>query len=415
MAGNDPGAGGLRDLDDAVRALGTRLQPIRDRESVGLREARGRHAALDVHAAAPVPAFANSAMDGYALDSAAFAAGNPRLRVTGHSRAGHPAPAAPGDGACVRIATGAPLPPGTDAVVMQEDVRRVDDTYVEVLAPPQRGQWVRLPGHDFSAGTLLVAAGTRLEPRHVGLLAAAGVARIDVVRRPRVVVLSTGDELRDPGTALQPGQVHDANRFMLLAQLEAAGAEAIDGGRVADDAARVRGALAAACDLDVDLVLTSGGVSVGDPDFVGRVLSADAEVEFWKLAVKPGKPLLFARHRQRWVIGLPGNPVSTFVTFVTVVRPALARLCGAAWQPPSPVRARLSHPIHRQPGRLEFQRGILARDAAGDAHVAATGNQSSGMLSSVCAADCFIRIPRAAGDLAAGTVVDVLPFHGSLD
>lgn len=407
-------SGELQDLDTAVTALCGRLQPIVEVEQVSLLAARGRYLARGLHAVAPVPGFANSAMDGYALDATLLAAGLPRLRVIGHSRAGHPAPRSPGAGECVRIATGAPLPPGANAVVIQENTRVIDDM-VEVLVPPAINQWVRAPGHDFAAGSTVAQAGTRLEARHIGLIAAAGFATIDVVRRPRICVLSTGDELREPGQTLLPGQIHDANRYTLLTLLQEAGASAIDGGRVADSAAAVRAALDAAAAHNCDLILTSGGVSVGDPDFVGRVLDADGEVEFWKVAVKPGKPLLFARYRGCWVIGLPGNPVSTFVTFTTVVRAALATLCGAPPPAPPVLRLPLEHAIGKEAGRLEFQRGIIRHDASGRIGVASTGNQSSGMLSSICAANCFIRLPRAAADLAAGSLVDVMPFHGCLD
>ena len=419
----------LLDLGDALARLHTLLEPVAEVRHVPLADALGCSCAEAVHAPADIPAFANSAMDGYAVRWQPGLAGPLplRLRRIGTSFAGHAFEGTLTDpGTCVRIFTGAPLPDGADTIVIQENTR-ADGDDVDVLEPARQGQWVRAAGHDLRAGALVVAAGTRLAAQHIGLCAAAGVSRIAVRRPVRVAVLSNGDELVDPGTALAPGQIYDSNRATLKAMLAAEPVDVIDLGRVGDDTGAIQGALDRARAEGADLVLCSGGVSVGDADLVREVVQRNGEIDFWRIAIKPGKPLAFARlaagepagraHPDRsatWFIGLPGNPVSTFITYQVIVRAAIGRLAGIDTAALPVLRARAAHRIEKDPGRLEWQRGVLHVDAEGRTAVRNTGNQSSGMLSSVVAANCFIVLAREQGDVEAGTEVQVLPFTGAL-
>jgi molybdopterin molybdotransferase len=416
----------LLDLGDALARLHTLLDPVAEVAHVPLPDALGRCCAEAVHAPADIPAFANSAMDGYAVRwQPALAATLPvRLRRIGTSFAGHAFDGTLTDPAtCVRIFTGAPLPDGADTIVIQENTR-ADGDEVTLLEPARHGQWVRAAGHDLRAGALVVAAGTRLEAQHIGLCAAAGVSTIAVRRSVRVAVLSNGDELVDPGTALAPGQIYDSNRATLKAMLAAEPVEVLDLGRVGDHTDAIQAALDRARTGGADLVLCSGGVSVGDADLVREVVQRNGEIDFWRIAIKPGKPLAFARldatgttaagGRAAWFIGLPGNPVSTFITYQAIVRPAIRRLAGIDAAALPMLRARAAHRIEKDPGRLEWQRGVLHVDAEGRTAVRNTGNQSSGMLSSVVAANCFIVLARDQGDVEEGTEVQVLPFAGAL-
>lgn len=411
----------LLDLEDALARLRNLLDPVGDTEPLPLEAALGRCAAEDIHAPADIPAFANSAMDGYAVrwQPALENALPVRLRRVGTSYAGRAFAGTLDDaGDCVRIFTGAPLPAGADTIVIQENVR-ADGSDVDVLEPARRGQWVRHAGHDLRAGAMVLGAGTRLAAQHVGLCAAAGITHVNVRRRVRVAVMSNGDELVIPGTPLAPGQIYDSNRATLKAMLAAEPVEIVDLGRVSDDVVALQGAFDRAREAGADLMLCSGGVSVGDADLVRDVVQQNGEIDFWRIAIKPGKPLAFARlhsdtGRPRWFIGLPGNPVSTFITYQVIVRAAIAHLAGELVTELPPLRARLTQRIEKDAGRLEWQRGILGTAADGTPEVRNTGNQSSGMLSSVVAANCFIVLPRAQGDVEAGEFVQVLPFRGAL-
>ena len=406
----------LLDLDAAVRLLRTKVQPLADVDRIPLSAALGRVTARAEHAPRDIPAFANSAMDGYALhfNAADFSAPPPhRFPCVGVSYAGRGFAGAVPQGAVVRIFTGAPLPADCDTVVIQENTT-TDGDVVQLLQKPVAGDWVRHAGHDLARGDTIVSAGTRLAPQHLGLAAAAGLTDIAVVRKPRIAFFSNGDELVDPGTTLAPGQIYDANRVTLAALLERLSVTAIDLGRAADTTAAIDEVLDRASAARADIVLCSGGVSVGDADLVRGVISRRGSIEFWRIALKPGKPVAFARVEGAWFIGLPGNPVSTFIAYLTLVRPAIEQLCGIAAAAPARFQARLLHDLRRDAGRLELQRGILGVDDDGTPTVRNTGNQSSGMLSSICAANCFIWLDREVGDVSAGEHVTVVPFAGYL-
>jgi molybdopterin molybdotransferase len=401
---------GTLSLDDAVARMAAAAQAITDTETLPLRQALGRVLAADVTAGVDVPAHANSAMDGYALAGSSLpgdGAGARAFRVIGTAWAGHPFDRPPAPDECVRIMTGAPMPPGTDTVVMQEHVDRTDDR-ATIRAGQRAGQHVRLGGEDIAAGATAVAAGTLLEPAHLGVIASVGVGHVDVLRRPKVAFFSTGDELTAVGTPLAPGQIYDSNRYSLFGMLERLGVEAVDLGVVRDDRDAVDAALRDAGE-SADAIVTSGGVSVGEADFVTDALRAHGDFDFWKVAMKPGKPVAFGRIGNALFFGLPGNPVSVMVTFYQLVRPTLLALAGRPPQPILTLTARCDSRLKKKPGRREFQRGLLAREET-EWVVRSAGGQGAGILSGMAAANCFIVLDEDSAGISPGTTVQVQPF-----
>jgi molybdopterin molybdotransferase len=403
-------AGMLR-LEAARERIVEAMTPVEGAETVLLDDALGRVLAEPVHAAADVPPRANSAMDGYALSARDLpASGEVALAIVGTSFAGRPWNATVPAGSCVRIMTGALLPDGSDTVVMQEQVR-VEGGRAILGAGHRAGQHVRPPGEDLRAGDLAIEAGRLLGPPQLGLLAALGAGRVTVRRRPRVVIFSTGDELRPVETPLEPGQVHDSNRHALRAMLARLAVEVRDLGIVPDTPEATLEALEAAAAW-ADAIVTTGGVSVGDADYVTGALGRGGRVDFWKVAMKPGKPVAFGRYGRAAFFGLPGNPVSAMVTWCQLVRPALQRLAGATPEAPLTLRAVCLSLLRKSPGRLEFQRGVLERDSSGCWFVTSTGHQGSGVLRSMSSANAFIVLPLEQGDVEPGSEVDVQPFAG---
>jgi molybdopterin molybdotransferase len=388
------------------------VAPMTERETVGLRDALGRVLADDVRAAVDVPSHRNSAMDGYALSSGDLpATGQAAFEVVGTSWAGRPYDGALAPGQCVRIMTGASVPEATDTVVMQEHVR-LDDGRAVIEAGHRAGQNVRPVGEDIRRGEVALERGTMLTPARLGLLASIGIGSVPVLRRPRVAIFSTGDELRSLGEPLGAGQIYDSNRYTLHGMLSRLAVEVIDLGVVPDtrestlqafeDAARV-----------ADVIITSGGVSVGEADFVTETLERHGRIGFWKVAMKPGKPIAYGRFGEALFFGLPGNPVSVMVTFYQVVRPALRALMGATdHEPPILVRAACETRLRKKPGRLEFQRGVLVQRPDGAYAVRSTGHQGAGVLRSMSEANCFIVLGLEPGDGAPGDEVEVQPFAG---
>ena len=393
-------------LDEARARILAAVTPIADSERVPLAESRDRVLAEAVTASADVPAHTNSAMDGYALRAADAATPGTRLRPVGESFAGHPFAGTVGAGECVRIMTGAVLPDGADCVVMQERATVHEDGVAFDKAPAD-GDNVRPAGEDIARGATVLAPGRWLTPADIGLLASVGAGEVSVHRRPRVALFSTGDELQPVGQALGPGDIHDSNRYTLRALLEGLGVAVQDLGIVRDTPEALEDAFARAAGCDA--LITSGGVSVGEADFVLDALRRRGDVGFWKVAMKPGKPLAFGRLDAALFFGLPGNPVSAMVTFMQLVRPALIRLAGAEPAPPLRVPLPLAAPVRKAPGRTEFQRARLLPGANGMA-VEPLGHQGSGVLRSMSLADCFIVLDADCGDLDAGAVVSVEPF-----
>jgi molybdopterin molybdotransferase len=385
------------------------VEPIADTEQVAVRHALGRVLAHDVCSPIDVPQATNSAMDGYALIGAALpASGTRSFSMIGTSWAGRPFPQTVAAGQCVRIMTGGILPPGTDTVVMQEQVTETDGEIG--IGPGHRpGQYVRYAGEDLARGDCALGAGRRITPADLGLAASLGLAELRVVRKPRVAFLSTGDELRTVGEPLGEGEVYDSNRYTLYGMLTQIGVDFIDLGVVRDDKAELHAALAGAARVS-DAVITSAGASVGEADFIKEVLDEIGEVNFWKVAMKPGRPLAFGKIGRSLFFGLPGNPVSVMVTFYQFVQPALHRLMGLQRPGPLRLKARTVDRLTKRPGRVEYQRGVLVSAKDGELRVHSTGVQGSGVLSSMSRADCFIVLPADSAEVDAGTIVDVEPF-----
>ncbi len=392
------------------------LAPVAGTEKVFVRQALDRVLAADVISPIDVPAHDNSAMDGWGLRGADLAAGETRVKNIGTAFAGRAYAGKVGAGETVRIMTGAVLPEGVDTVVIQEVARVEGDT---VVVPPgqQAGQNTRRKGEDLQAGKPAIPAGRKLRPAEIGIVASLGVAEVTVRRRVRVALFSTGDELCSIGEPLTEGAVYDSNRYTLWGMLTRLGCEVIDMGVVRDDPAALEAAFrdAAGC---ADVIITSGGVSVGEADFIKQLMTQLGEVAFWKIAMKPGRPMAFGRiepngpeHPGAWLFGLPGNPVAVMVTFYQFVRPAILKLAGLDPIPAVPAfEARCLEAMKKSPGRTEYQRGILGRDESGAWTVRPTGAQGSGVLRSMADADCFIVLEHERGKVGAGDTVTVQPL-----
>lgn len=410
---SDPCAapGGLLTVDEARARLLDLARPVGGVEQLAIRSALGRVLAEPVISTLDVPPYVNSAMDGYAVRGADLPTeGEVRLRVVGKAMAGAPSDRAVGKGECVRIMTGAMMPEGADTVLMQEAVRIEEETIV--VGPGHRpGENVRHKGEDMAIGDCVLEPGRRLLPADIGLLASLGIPEVRVRRRLRVAFFSTGDELVPLGRPLAPGQIYDSNRYTLHAMLTRLGVELLDMGIIPDDREAVRTAFRDAM-TQADVVMTSGGVSVGEADYVKQTLDELGEVDFWRMKMKPGKPLAAGRLGDALFFGLPGNPVSVMATFYQFVQPALLRMAGALPEEPLILKVRAAERLKKSPGRLEYQRGRLQRGADGEWEVVSTGRQGSHVLTSMSRANCFIILPAESGDVAAGETVEVQPFAG---
>ena len=411
LDGFDPDA---LSVDQARQAVVSLVAPVAGRERVFVRQALGRVLAEDVISPIDVPAHDNSAMDGWAVRHADLAAeGETRLRIAGTAFAGRAFGAPVPPGGAVRIMTGAVLPEDADCIVVQE-VSRQDGDWVVVPAGQKRNQNLRRRGEDLSAGKPALAAGTAMRPAEVGLAASLGIAEVSVRRRPRIAVFSTGDELCPLGGQPAEGQIYDSNRYTLGGMLARLGCEVLDMGIVRDDPVLLEAAFREAA-RQADAVITSGGVSVGEADFVKAMMARLGEVAFWKIAMKPGRPMAFGRiadgDRQAWLFGLPGNPVAVMVTFYQFVRPALLAMAGARPRDLPSFRVPCTEALKKGRGRTEFQRGILFA-AGGEWQVRPTGAQGSGILRSMADANCFIVLEPERGNVQPGEAVTVQPMEG---
>ncbi len=379
-------------------------------EQAPLSRARGAVLAADVVAAMPLPGFDNSAMDGFALRADdANASGQGGLLLAGEQFAGPSRALALGEGECSRITTGAPLPSGADTVVMKEDAQLRDDR-VHFAAPVRQGAHVRWTGEDVAIGDTVLRAGQSLTPARLSLAAALGLPQLEIARRPTVAVFTSGDELRPPGQALAPGEIHDSNRVLLQTLLMAEGLEPVAWPVLPDDPARMAAALRDAA-FSFDLVITCGGVSAGEKDHLPALLAELGQVHFWKVLMKPGMPVLFGQLDQALVLGLPGNPVSVLATFLTLGRALLDALQGRS-EPRAVWAAALAAPISKQHGRLEFMRGNLDCGADGQLRVAPNPAVASHRLRAAADANALIVLPEGAGEYAIGQPVRVLPYAG---
>ena len=387
------------------------LEPVSGVLRVPVRSALGRVLAEDVLSPVDVPSHRNSAMDGWAMRGTDLAAGETTLAEIGVSFAGRPFAGKVGAGQCVRIMTGGVVPEGADTVVMQERAKATGKS-IAFAAGAKTGQNVREAGEDLRAGSVALKRGRTVRPAELGLVASLGIGEVAVYRPLRVAFFSTGDELKSVGTTLGEGEIYDSNRYTIHGMLTRLGCEPLDMGVVRDDPKLLEKAFAEAA-ASADVVITSGGVSVGEADFVKSMLGQLGEVVFWKIAMKPGRPLAYGKIGGAHFFGLPGNPVSVMVTFYQFVRDALLVLMGADPVEPVPTfRATCSVRLKKAPGRTEFQRGILTRAADGSLSVRPTGEQGSGILKSMSDANCFIILDDATGNVEPGTSVEVQLLEG---
>jgi len=410
LDGYDPDALPVDKAREAIRAC---LTPVTDAEAVPIRQSLGRVLAQDIIPGIDVPGHDNSAMDGYAVRFSDLNSTNENketyLRQIGTAFAGKAFKGRLQAGECVRVMTGAVMPQGADTVVVQE-VCRADGGRIAVPPGQKAGQNVRAAGEDLKAGVPVLGAGQPVRAAELGLIASLGIAEVRVRRRLRVAFFSTGDELASIGTPLQEGQVYDSNRYTLHGMLQGLGVEIFDMGVVRDDPAKLEAAFREAA-ARADAIITTGGVSVGEADFVRQLMARLGEVLFWKIAMRPGRPMAFGRidsgGDSAFLFGLPGNPVAVMVTFYQFVRDALLVLGGRtdAFEIPL-LQAVSASPMRKVPGRTEYQRGILFREG-GVWKVRATGQQGSGVLRSMSEANCFIVLEHARGKVEAGELVGV--------
>ncbi len=395
----------------ALKKIIDTIHPIAGTETVAIRQALNRVLSNDLVAPLNVPPAANSAMDGYAINSADIpASGTRQLQLAGTSLAGNPFNSTVSSGSCVRILTGAVIPDGTDTVIMQENVMVTADS-ITIDARSVKGENVRTAGEDCKKGEMLLHAGTCMYPAALGLVASMGIANVKVNRKLRVALFMTGDELRSAGEPLEAGQIYDSNRYTLNGMLTRLGVEIIDLGIIRDERQAVENAMLTAAG-SADAIITSGGVSVGDTDLVREIIEKLGSVTFWKVAMKPGRPLAFGKVKDAWLFGLPGNPVSTMVTFYQFVQPALKKMMGQIPTDPVTLKVTCISNLKKRPGRLEYQRGIIKKNEGGELVVSKTGAQGSGILSSMAQANCFIVLPVENDGVMAGDQVEVVPFFG---
>jgi len=407
--------GPLLPVADAERLIAERVTPVDGRETVTLREAMGRVLAQDIIAPVNVPPFDNSAVDGFAVRGDDLDAGaEKRLTVVDRIAAGHAATQAVKAGEAIRIFTGAPMPVAADTVFMQEDCRVDGDT---VIVPPglQRGANRRLAGEDMRAGALALPAGRRLAVQHVALAAALGLTKLDVHRRVRVALFSTGDEIVEPGSALPRAALYDSNRYLLSGLLARFGAEVTDLGILGDDQKELAAAIAAAA-ADHDLVLTSGGVSTGETDHVRAAIESIGRIVFWRVAIKPGRPVAMgvipgaSTGNGAAFVGLPGNPVAVFVTFVRVVRPLLLRLAGALPEPLVAMPARATFSYNKRKGRREYVRVALRAAADGTIEAVKYEQDGAGVLTSLTETDGLAELGEDVTKVEPGATVGFLSY-----
>ncbi|MDD2742891.1 MAG: molybdopterin molybdotransferase MoeA, partial [Rhodocyclaceae bacterium] len=396
---------------EARQRMVDEVMPISGHEFLPVRGALGRILATDIIAPYDVPAHDNSAMDGYAVSFASLTAEAPtQLTVVGTAFAGNAFSGMVGKGQAVRIMTGAVLPAGADCVVVQE-VTQVEGGTVWIPAGQRLGQNTRRAGEDLAHGQVALAAGKRVGPAELGLIASLGIAEVDVKRRLRVAFFSTGDELASIGKPLAPGEVYDSNRYTLHGLLTRFGADIIDMGVVPDRPEALEAALAEAA-LVADAIITTGGVSVGEADFVKDILAKLGQVKFWKLNIKPGRPMAFGKVGNAWLFGLPGNPVAVMVSYTQFALDALHRLSGLDPLPARPLLTAIAgNAIKKQKGRREYLRGQIVT-VNGQSVAKIIGNQGSGVLRSMSEANCFIVLPEECAGVEVGDSLQVELFEG---
>lgn len=396
-------------VDEARKRILADIDPVTGFEKLALRASLGRVLDEDIISPIDVPGHTNSAMDGYALNYADLVNGIREFTCIGTAYAGGPFSGQNESGQCVRIMTGAPVPAGTDTVVMQEQAEVIADGRIQIAGDHRVGQNIRQAGEDIPAGSVILNSGHILVPADLGVLASLGIGELHVRRRARVAFFSTGDELRSLGESLGEGELYDSNRYSLYGMLTRLGLDVVDMGVVRDDPAALREAFLNAA-KNADVVITSGGVSVGEADYIKTVLDEIGEIGFWKIAMKPGRPLTFGQLNGAHFFGLPGNPVAVMVSFYQFVLPALHYLSTGRTYLPFMIHAQATQQIRKRPGRTEFVRGILEHKGDATYQVQCAGRQGSGILSSMSRANCFILLPESSGDVMPGDMVLAQPF-----
>lgn len=406
----------MQSLSEALENMLNQLPVATKTETITINQAANRVLAEDIFSSINVPSFDNSAMDGYAISLQNFSENQP-LVVIGKSFAGNPFSGKIAQGECVRIMTGAKIPENCNAVVMQEDATLNADGTVQFAKTPKIGANIRRIGEDVAQGSLVLAKGNLLNVATLPLLASLGISEVKVFHKVKVAVLSTGDELVSVGEKLGEGQIYDTNRFTVRLMLEKLGCEIFDFGTLPDNPETFEKTFIEA-QSRADILITSGGVSVGEADFTKDVLEKLGKISFWKIAMKPGKPFAFGKLENAWFFGLPGNPVSALVTFYQLVQPALLKLSGydnekiANFSPKLPAYAAV--PMKKAVGRQDFQRGFFYADENGQLAVKTIGTQGSHIFSAFNESNCFIVLEQERGNIEVGEKVVIQPFNGLL-
>ena len=394
-------------FDDALAKLLATATAVTEQQTIKVQDALGRVLAADVVSNFNIPPYPNSAMDGYAFNHQDLSDFN-QLEVVTTSLAGHPSEQALSAGQCARIMTGAMMPQGADTVIMQEQINR-DGEYISLQTQVKAGENVRKPGEDIATGNIVLPKGHVVQARDIGLLCAIGVAQVNVLRQLKVALISTGDELVEPGNALDEGQIFDSNRQLVMAMLAPLGVAIRDFGIIADQRKAITTAITQATEW-ADVLITSGGVSVGDADYVKEILSELGDINFWKLAIKPGKPFAFGQVGQCAFLGLPGNPVSAAITFDQLGIPFIKQRQGHPLNQEIAIKATALVDFKKRPGRTEFQRGIATQTADGQWQVDTAGKQGSGILSALGRANCHVILAAESEGVLATQQVEIIHY-----
>ncbi len=396
-------------VSDALKYIYAAISPISEAEIVPIRESLNHVLAADIVSSLNVPTATNSAMDGYALHGDIIPKqGTSKIKVIGTAFAGKPYQDKVGQGECVRIMTGAVMPEATDTVIIQEHVERTDDEIL-IDSETKLGSNVRQAGEDIKVGDVILEKGMRIRPADIGLIASLGFGEVEVIRKLRIAFFSTGDELCSIGEELENGSIYDSNRYTLFGMLSELNVTIMDMGIIRDNREDLQQAIESAA-AQADVIITTGGVTVGEADFVKEILQESGTVNFWKVAMKPGRPMAFGQIKDAHFFGLPGNPVSVMVTFYQFVKPAIRHLMSETETETVTMQVPCISNLKKRPGRVEYQRGILERDENNQWFVRKTGAQGSGILRSMSQANCFIVLPMESASVEPGTMVKVQPF-----
>ncbi len=401
-------------VNQAKKKIIEEVTPIVGVEKLTLRSCLNRFLAEDIYSPINVPSHINSAMDGYAIAGDDLPSDAPQdYKVVGTAYAGKPTTSTIKVGEVIRIMTGGVMPAGTDTVIMQEQVELIDDTTIRIEPQHKVGQNVRQAGEDIEKNCLVLSKGKQLSAADLGILASLGIGELRVYRRPRIAFFSTGDELRSIGETLAEGEIYDSNRYTLFSMLKNLDVEILDMGVIRDTREDIRTAFINASEM-ADFVITSGGVSVGEADYIKPTLKELGDTHFWKIAMKPGRPLTFGKINNARFFGLPGNPVAVMVTFLQFLQPAIYYLSSGKTKQTITLQAKCASKLYKRSGRTEFQRGIFEQTTDGTLSVKRTGKQGSGILTSMSIANCFILLNEDCDGVEEGQMVEIQPFAGAI-